>query len=92
MTIRAFHSKILRRFSLGTAIGYRIRNGTLTDIPAIIVFVALKVHKKWLSHDQILPSALEGPGGVWCDVDVVQFSYYGVPTPTPPRNNCTMSS
>ncbi|KAJ8459558.1 hypothetical protein OPV22_032484 [Ensete ventricosum] len=59
MTIRAFHSKILRRFSLGTAIGYRIRNGTLTDIPAIIVFVALKVHKKWLSHDQILPSALE---------------------------------
>ncbi|KAJ8459640.1 hypothetical protein OPV22_032566 [Ensete ventricosum] len=59
MTIRAFHSKILRHFSLGTAIGYRIRNGTLTDIPAIIVFVALKVHKKWLSHDQILPSALE---------------------------------
>ncbi|CAL9090748.1 unnamed protein product [Musa acuminata var. zebrina] len=82
MTIRAFHSKILRRFSLGTAIGYRIRKGTLTDIPAIIVFVARKVHKKWLSHDQILPSALEGPGGVWCDVDVLEFSYYGVPTPT----------
>ncbi|URE39356.1 Peptidase, trypsin-like serine and cysteine proteases [Musa troglodytarum] len=59
MTIRASHSKILRRFSLGTAIGYRIRKGTLTDIPAIIVFVARKVHKKWLSHDQILPSALE---------------------------------
>ncbi|URE39355.1 Peptidase, trypsin-like serine and cysteine proteases [Musa troglodytarum] len=82
MTIRASHSKILRRFSLGTAIGYRIRKGTLTDIPAIIVFVARKVHKKWLSHDQILPSALEGPGGVWCDVDVVEFSYYAVPTPT----------
>ncbi|KAL5650602.1 hypothetical protein ACJX0J_041411, partial [Zea mays] len=24
-----------------------------------------------------------GPGGVWCDVDVVEFSYYGAPAPTP---------
>ncbi|XP_042375273.1 protein NARROW LEAF 1-like isoform X1 [Zingiber officinale] len=83
MTIRAFHSKILRRFSLGTAIGYRIREGILTDIPAILVFVAHKVHKKWLSLNQCLPSTLEGPGGIWCDVDVVEFSYYGTPTLTP---------
>ncbi|XP_072968852.1 protein NARROW LEAF 1-like isoform X1 [Typha angustifolia] len=83
MTIRAFHSKILRRFSLGTAIGFRIRKGTLTDIPAILVFVARKVHRKWLSPSQCLPAALEGPGGVWCDVDVVEFSYYGAPAPTP---------
>lgn len=59
MTIRAFHSKILRCFSLGTAIGYRIREGILTDIPAILVFVAHKVHKKWLCHNQCLPSTLE---------------------------------
>ncbi|KAL3570121.1 hypothetical protein D5086_027370 [Populus alba] len=83
MTIRAFHSKILRRFSLGTAIGFRIRRGLLTDIPAILVFVARKVHRQWLSHVQCLPAALEGPGGVWCDVDVVEFSYYGVPAATP---------
>ncbi|XP_010276192.1 PREDICTED: uncharacterized protein LOC104610994 isoform X2 [Nelumbo nucifera] len=83
MTIRAFHSKILRRYSLGTAIGYRIRRGVLTDRPAILVFVARKVHRQWLSHTQCLPSALEGPGGVWCDVDVVEFSYYGAPAPTP---------
>ncbi|KAK1279983.1 hypothetical protein QJS04_geneDACA023115 [Acorus gramineus] len=83
MTIRAFHSKILRRYSLGTAIGFRIRKGTLTDIPAILVFVARKVHRQWLSDIQCLPSALEGPGGVWCDVDVVEFSYYGAPAPTP---------
>ncbi|KAK1257578.1 hypothetical protein QJS04_geneDACA014386 [Acorus gramineus] len=83
MTIRAFHSKILRRYSLGTAIGFRIRKGILTDIPAILVFVARKVHRQWLSHIQCLPSALEGPGGVWCDVDVVEFSYYGAPAPTP---------
>ncbi|XP_037431890.1 protein NARROW LEAF 1-like [Triticum dicoccoides] len=83
MIIRAFHSKILRRFSLGTAIGFRIRRGTLTDTPAILVFVARKVNKKWLRPTQCLPAALEGPGGVWCDVDVVEFSYYGAPAPTP---------
>uniref|UniRef100_A0A5B6YTB0 Trypsin family protein n=1 Tax=Davidia involucrata TaxID=16924 RepID=A0A5B6YTB0_DAVIN len=83
MTIRAFHSKILRRFSLGTAIGFRIRRGVLTDIPAILVFVARKVHRQWLSHGQCLPAALEGPGGVWCDVDVVEFSYFGAPAATP---------
>ncbi|KAG4908951.1 hypothetical protein JHK87_055067 [Glycine soja] len=83
MTIRAFHSKILRRFSLGTAIGFRIRGGVLTDIPAILVFVARKVHRQWLNHIQCLPAALEGPGGVWCDVDVVEFSYYGAPAQTP---------
>lgn len=59
MTIRAFHSKILRRFSLGTAVGFRIREGELTNIPAILVFVARKVHRQWLSHNQCLPAALE---------------------------------
>ncbi|KAE9613654.1 hypothetical protein Lal_00016179 [Lupinus albus] len=83
MTIRAFHSKILRRFSLGTAIGFRIRGGVLTDIPAILVFVAHKVHRQWLNHVHCLPAALEGPGGVWCDVDVLEFSYYGAPAQTP---------
>ncbi|KAH6774897.1 Trypsin family protein [Perilla frutescens var. hirtella] len=83
MTIRAFHSKLLRRFSLGTAIGLRIRGGYLTDIPAILVFVGRKVNRKWLNPAQCLPAALEGPGGVWCEVDVVEFSYYGAPAATP---------
>lgn len=83
MTIRAFHSKILRCYSLGTAIGFRIRRGILTDIPAILVFVSRKVHKQWLSPIQCLPTALEGPGGVWCDVDVMEFSYFGAPDPAP---------
>ena len=59
MTIRAFHSKLLRQFSLGTAIGFRTREGSLTDIPAIIVFVARKVHKEWLHELQWLPPVLE---------------------------------
>lgn len=83
MTIRAFHSKILRRFSLGTAVGYRLRRGVLTSRPAILVFVARKVHRQWLSPSQCLPAALEGPGGIWCDLDVVEFSYYGAPAITP---------
>lgn len=83
MTIRASHSKLLRCYSLGTAIGFRIRRGVLTDIPAILVFVSRKVHKQWLNPIQCLPVALEGPGGVWCEVDVVEFSYFGAPEPTP---------
>lgn len=59
MTIRAFHSKILRCYSLGTAIGFRIRKGVLTEIPAILVFVSRKVHKQWLIPIQCLPTALE---------------------------------
>lgn len=67
MTIRASHSKILRCYSLGTAIGFRIRRGVLTDIPAILVFVSRKVHKQWLSPIQCLPSILE-----------VKVTFYGV--------------
>ena len=26
---------------------------------------------------------LQGPGGIWCDVDVVEFHYYGTPDFTP---------
>ncbi|KZV16300.1 Trypsin family protein isoform 1 [Dorcoceras hygrometricum] len=89
MTIRAFHSKLLRCFSLGTAIGFRIRRGALTDIPAILVFVARKVHRQWLSPSHCLPAALEGPGGVWCDVDVVEFSYYGASAAPPKEQLCT---
>ena len=25
----------------------------------------------------------QGPGGIWCDVDVVEFSYFGAPAATP---------
>ncbi|CAN6446100.1 unnamed protein product [Victoria cruziana] len=78
MVIRASHSKILRRYSLGTAVGFRMRKGALTDVPAILVFVSRKVHRRWLLDCQVLPTKLVGPGGIWCDVDVVEFSYYTV--------------
>ncbi|XP_073386937.1 protein NARROW LEAF 1 isoform X2 [Physcomitrium patens] len=85
MTIRAYHSKSLRQCGLGTALGFRTRRGELTSIPAIIVFVARKVHTQWLHELQVLPSSVEGPGGLWCDVDVVEFSYFGVPTMVPKK-------
>lgn len=25
----------------------------------------------------------QGPGEIWCDVDVVEFSYFGAPEPAP---------
>ncbi|KAI5057457.1 hypothetical protein GOP47_0027472 [Adiantum capillus-veneris] len=76
MTIRSYHSEQLRRVSVGTAIGFRIKQGVLTNIPAIIVFVSRKVHKAWLQKGQRLPVHLEGPGCIWCDVDVVEFAYH----------------
>jgi len=74
--IRAFHGDKLRRYSLGTALGFRTRHGMLTDQPAIIVFVARKVHEQWLMASQKLPNRLKDPNGLWCDVDVVEFSYH----------------
>ena len=83
MTIRAYHSKTLRRFSLGTALGLRTKSGILTKLPAIIVFVSRKMHDEWLQDAQKLPRMLYGPGGFWCDVDVVEFSYFGSGTSSP---------
>eukprot|EP00897_Mesotaenium_endlicherianum_P009149 jgi/Mesen1/8262/ME000448S07411 len=77
MIIRAYHSRTLRRYSLGTALGLRTRGGKLTNLPAIIVFVSRKVHEQWLLEPQKFPTVLHGPGSLWCDIDVVEFSSYG---------------
>lgn len=63
MIVRAFHSKLLHRFSLGTSIGFRIRRYVLTDIPAILVFVTTEV--QWLNPAECLPSVLRFTGA--CD-------------------------
>ncbi|XP_040943775.1 protein NARROW LEAF 1-like [Gossypium hirsutum] len=55
MTIRAFHSKILNAQS-GTRLVFRIKKGKLTS--------------NGFSPIQCLPTALEGPGGWWCDVEL----------------------
>ncbi|CAI7808091.1 unnamed protein product [Closterium sp. NIES-54] len=81
MVIRALHSSLLRlpHHSLGTALGMRTREGQLTSLPAIIVFVSYKVHRLWVPDSQMLPRQLVGPTGVVCDVDVVEFCYTDAP-------------
>ncbi|GAB2295107.1 hypothetical protein Dimus_029284, partial [Dionaea muscipula] len=37
----------------------------------------------WQANLLFEPIEFEGPGGVWCDVDVVEFSYFGAPEPAP---------
>lgn len=80
MTIRASHSKILRCYSLGTAIGFRIRKGLLTDIPAILVFVSRKVHKQWLSPIQCLPTILEVRYIIVLDCLCICYHYFQMVT------------
>ncbi|KAK4399524.1 protein NARROW LEAF 1 [Sesamum angolense] len=88
MTIRAFHSKFLRRFSLGTAIGFRIRRGMLYQLYLSLLLEKFTVggsalHSVYLLLLRFYSIGAYGPGGVWCDVDVVEFSYYGAPAATP---------
>ena len=41
------------------------------------VNVCKVAYKTYIMHE------LQGPGGIWCDVDVVEFHYYGTPAFTP---------
>ncbi|KAG6550843.1 hypothetical protein Mapa_007456 [Marchantia paleacea] len=87
MAIRGLDSKALRLYILGATLGFRTGDGFMTNIPAIIVFVGRKVHSQWLLDIQILPNTLQMggsvPAGVWCNVDGVEFVYYGPPAPSP---------
>lgn len=64
--------------------------------PSCIVHVTFRSISYDLDHRHLLCDLLglfhfqciyllliQGPGGVWCDVDVVEFSYFGAPEPTP---------
>lgn len=43
-----------------------------------------KLHSKESFYcEKLLVLHLQGPGGVWCEVDVVEFAYYGTPEATP---------
>ncbi|KAG5230503.1 protein NARROW LEAF [Salix suchowensis] len=78
MTIRAFHSKILRRF---------IHRQWLSHVQCLPAYLEVRKLVLPALHWPLFSSAfslyVSGPGGVWCDVDVVEFSYYGAPAATP---------
>ncbi len=75
MRIRAHNRAFLDSINgnLGTALGFKKpTDGDITTHPAIIVFVPLKIRPKWIPEAQLIPKELQGPGGLWCALDVVQ--------------------
>lgn len=57
--------------NLGTALGFKWRNGQRTAHPCIIIFVPQKI-LPWLVPDaEKAPEVMEGPDGTWCLTDVV---------------------
>jgi hypothetical protein len=75
MRIRAHNREYLDSINndLGTALGFKKpTNEELTQTPAVIVFVPLKINPKWIPKQQLLPKKLEGPDGLWCLLDVVE--------------------
>jgi hypothetical protein len=77
MSIRAYkeNKEYLESINgnLGTAVGFKKRTGEqISNEPAIIVFIPEKVNPKWLSKTDLIRSKLEGPGDLWCPLDVVE--------------------
>lgn len=70
--------------SLGTALGFKRRTGeSVSEAPAIIVFVPEKIHRKWLPATQLIKSELKGPGNLRCPLDVVAGSKAVFEQPVP---------
>jgi hypothetical protein len=58
--------------NLGSAVGFKYKDGALTDAPAVIIYVKQKIHQRWLPTDQVIPETLQGLDGLVCRTDVVQ--------------------
>lgn len=86
MQIRAHNRGFLDSINanLGTVLGFKKpTDQELTDQPAIIVFVPEKINPKWIPGSQLLPKKLEGPGDLWCPLDVVEGSRAAEEEPVP---------
>lgn len=73
--IQERHDACLMRFPnvVGTGIGYRKRNGQITDELCLVVMVDQKLKRSDLPDDAILPSKLDG-----VPVDVVETGAFAV--------------
>lgn len=75
MRIRAHNRDFLDSINgnLGTALGFKKSTGeNISNNPAIIVFVPMKINPKWIPNSQMIPDKLEGPDDLWCELDVVE--------------------
>jgi hypothetical protein len=89
MQIRAHNREFLDSINgnLGTALGFKKKSGeNLSSHPAIIVFVPMKINPKWIPGSQMIPDQLNGPGNLWCALDVVEGgkAEYEKPVPESP--------
>ena len=57
--------------NLGSALGFKVKNNTMTKEPAVIIFVPNKVSDELLPPDQQVPKTLDGPDGLTCVTDVI---------------------
>ena len=73
--IQERHDACLMRFPkvVGTGIGYRQRNGQITDELCLVVMVSQKLERSDLPDQAILPRELEG-----VPVDVVESGAFAV--------------
>jgi len=85
LRIRDANSALVDRLdgNLGSALGYKITNKTLTKTPAVIIFVPAKVSEALLPASQRIPKTLQGPDGLECATDVV-VGKRGAEEPAPP--------
>src|SRR4051812_29233193 len=85
LRIRDANSALVDRLdgNLGSALGYKITNKTLTKTPAVIIFVPAKVSEALLPASQRIPKTLQGPDGFECATDVV-VGKRGAEEPAPP--------
>ena len=75
MRIRAHNREFFDSINgnLGTALGFKKHTGQpVSNEPAVIVFVPLKINPKWIPGAQLIPKRLDGPDGLWCALDIVE--------------------
>lgn len=87
MKIRAHNRSLLDSFNgnLGTALGFKKYTGdnTISQEPAILVFVPVKINPKWIPGSQLIPKKLEHPDDLWCPLDVVEGGKAETEDPVP---------
>jgi hypothetical protein len=79
LRIRAANRDLIESVNdnLGSALGFkRPTGGSVTDEPAVLIFVPRKIDNCWLPASQQIPKVLQGPDGLTCPTDVVEGGSY----------------
>jgi len=76
-TLRA-HSEMLWRYPnvIGTAVGFRQRDGKYTDEVVIQVYVSRKLPQSKLRYPAMIPPSISGPDGEPIPTDVFEAGFF----------------